>query len=406
LSNQYAYFQNFGSDYNGKTDVLEGYAELGLPLVRDASWTKSLSLDGAVRVTNYDIEGFGSYLRTNSKNEFTKVAWKVSGLWEPVDWLRFRASLSRDIRAPNFAELYLASASTFTPITNRFNLTQAVPPTIIGGGSPDLRPEAARTLTLGGVLSPHGALDGLRLSLDWYRIKVKDYISTAPGGVQQIVDRCYAGNEQACSLISFGADDTITQITNIAINLDRITAEGFDIEAEYRIPLGNGDNSLTLRGIATHVSKLESVSFGQVIDRAGQNGQTSSSTGVPSIAAPNWVLNGYLTFDSPAFSFTLQGRYISPGHFDNSYIGPDDPDYSPTLINSINDNMVDGRFYVNLFATLRLGGDRTSGFELFGAVNNLFDKDPPAAPETQFYTNPIYYDTIGRYFRIGARVKY
>jgi hypothetical protein len=34
------------------------------------------------------------------------------------------------------------------------------------------------------------------------------------------------------------------------------------------------------------------------------------------------------------------------------------------------------------------------------------DRAPPAAPETQFYTNPTYFDTIGRTFRRGARFQF
>ena len=49
--------------------------------------------------------------------------------------------------------------------------------------------------------------------------------------------------------------------------------------------------------------------------------------------------------------------------------------------------------------------DDAERFELFGSVSNVFDKDPPPAPETQFYTNPVYFDTLGRYFRFGGRVK-
>jgi outer membrane receptor protein involved in Fe transport len=399
LSNQYAYFQNFGSDYSGTSNVIEGYAEVGIPLVKDASWTRSLSLDGAARVTRYDIEGFGSYLRTASENKFTKATWKLSGLWEPVDWVRLRVTQSHDIRAPNFAELYLASAGAFTPVTNRFNTAQTAPPAIYSGGSPVLDPETADTTTAGIVIQPGSAAQGLRLSVDWYKIRVKDYIATAPGGVQQIVDRCFAGVTIACNLITFGPNQTITQIRNVSLNLDRLVAEGVDIEAQYRMPLGT-DASLTVRGLATHVRKLQATSFGQTIDRAGQTGQQAA------IAAPDWIVNGYLTYDGPLVTLTVQGRYITKGKYDAAYIAPGDPGYATNIPNSINNNSVAGRFYVNLFGSVRLRGDRESGVELFGSVNNLFDRAPPAAPETQFPTNPTYFDTIGRYFRAGVRFNF
>jgi len=390
LSNQYAYFQNFGSDYSGTSKVLEGYAEVGVPLVEDASWTKSLSVDGAVRVTNYDIDGFGSYLRTAASNKFTRTTWKLSGLWEPVDWLRVRVTQSHDIRAPNFAEMFLASAGSFTAVTNRFTNTSNTP-AIFSGGSPFVKPESADTTTVGIVLQPGSAARGLRLSVDWYRIRVKDYISTAPGGVQQIVDRCYAGVQIACNLITFGPGQSITQIRNVSLNLDRLLANGVDFEAQYRLPIGE-DDSLTWRGLATYVGKLEATSFGQSIDRAGQTGQAAA------IAAPDWILNGYLTYDNPKVTLTAQARYIAKGKFDAIYTTG-----TTTVANSINNNNVGGRFYVNVFGSYRFYGERGHGAEVFGAINNLFDRSPPMAPETQFPTNPTYFDTIGRYFRIGVR---
>ena len=49
--------------------------------------------------------------------------------------------------------------------------------------------------------------------------------------------------------------------------------------------------------------------------------------------------------------------------------------------------------------------DEDKRFEWFGSVSSLMDKDPPAAPETQFWTNPVYFDTLGRSYRMGVRVK-
>lgn len=400
LSNQYAYFQNFGSDYNGTTKVVEGYVEAELPLIRDASFTKSLTLNGALRETHYDISGFGSYLQTSSSNKFTRTTWKLSLLWEPTDWLRARATQSHDIRAPNFADLYLASASSFTPVTNRFLPSQTTPPSIVNGGTPNLRPEAANTTTVGVVLAPKsGLLDRFRLSVDYYHIRVNGYIAQPPGGAQFIVDRCHDGVADACSLISFGPDQSITEIRNVNLNLDRIVTSGLDIEGEYRIPVGKGDSQIQLRGLATYVDKLKTVSFGDSVDRAGQTGNSAG------LAAPRWTVNGYVTYASPRYTLTVQGRYIAPGLYDAQRIGPDDPGYATTLPNSISDNHVAGRFYVNLSGSIHVGPNADKGFELFGSINNLFDRDPPAAPETQFYTNPIYFDTIGRYFRVGARVK-
>lgn len=401
LSNLYAYFQNFGSDYDGTTRVAEGYLEAELPIAQDTPGFRSLTLNGAVRQAFYKTSGFGSYLRSQTSNSFDATTWKVSLNWEPAEWIRLRATQSHDVRAPNFAELFLASASSFTPVTNRFVLSGGNPttnfPSIFSGGSPNLVPEKANTTTLGLVLTPQGGLDGFRFSVDAYRIRVNDYIGTAPGGAQFLVDRCFAGVAQACGYVDRNATTgAITAVRNVSLNLDQILAKGIDFEAEYRIDMP-GEAMLTMRAIATYVDTLRTVSLGDVVDRAGQTGNSAG------LAAPDLTLNGTVTYAAPRWSMTLQGRYIDGGLYDAQRIGPDDARYSTTLLNSISDNRVASRFYANLFGSFYLDEDQR--FELFGSVSNLFDRDPPAAPETQFYTNPVYFDTLGRYYRAGVRVK-
>ncbi len=404
LSNLYAYFQNFGSDYDGKAEVFEAYAEVEVPLLADQPLARSLSVNGAVRQTVYDVSGFGSYLLTSVENSFNATAWKLSANWEPAEWLRFRLSRSRDIRAPNFAELFLASASSFTPVSNPFRGGAATNPSLLNGGSPYIEPEKADTWGAGVIFQPGGALDGFRLSVDYFDIKVKDYIGSPPGGFQNILNRCYQGVSAACSLINDGSvqeGDDITEIRNVSLNLEELRTSGIDFEADYRMSLG-GANQLMLRGLATYVDELSTVGFGEEIDRAGQTGVAGS------ISAPKWSANAFATLINPGFTVTVQGRYIDSGKVDALYTGPDDPDYDSTAVNSISDNTVPSRFYVNLFGTVKIGADPDSGqgFELFGRINNLFNTDPPIVPETQFPTNPVYFDTVGRYYTIGARARF
>ncbi len=233
---------------------------------------------------------------------------------------------------------------------------------------------------------------------------VEGYLGAPPGGAQFIIDKCFAGVAAACTLINQGAGittgQTITEIRNITLNLDEIRTKGIDFEADYRIRLGEGGNSILLRGIATYVDELSTKSFGDVVDRAGQTGGSAAQ------ASPKWTANGSVTFATPSASVTLQGRYIDKGLYDAQRIGPDDPRYKTTLANSISDNKVAGRFYLNLFASIDLLSDGNRKFELFGSVNNLLDRAPPAAPETAFYTNPVYFDTLGRYYRAGVRAKF
>ncbi|HTN14739.1 MAG TPA: TonB-dependent receptor [Sphingomonadaceae bacterium] len=406
LSNLYAYFQNFGADYNGKTEVVEGYAEVEVPILADVPGAEALTLNGAIRQTHYKVTGFGSYLRTSVENSFDTTAWKLSGNWEPTDWLRFRVSRSRDIRAPNFAELFLSSASAFSSIVNPFKGNVSNNPNLLSGGSPYLTPEKADTWGAGMILQPKGALNGLRFSVDYFNIKVKDYIGTPPGGSQNIINECYKGRAEACALINDGSittGDDITTVRNVSVNLEELRTSGLDFEADYRIDLG-GQNQLMLRGLATYTEELTTVAYGQEIDRAGQTGSAAS------ISAPKWTANAFITLVNPRFTLTLQGRYIDKGVLDALYTDPSDPDYNPKLPNSITDNSVPSRLYLNLSGTAKVGPrwgeDDEKGFELFFRVNNLLNKAPPIVPEFQYPTNPAYFDTIGRYYTVGARARF
>ena len=398
LSNQYAYFQNFGSDYNGTSKVSEAYVEGELPLLRDKPAARKLELNVAARHARYDQDGFGSYLRTNTSNTIDATTWKGSLIWEPIDWLRFRGTRSRDVRAPNFADLYLASASSFTPVLNRFlgNVSQF--PSTVSGGSPDLDAEKADTTTFGFVFSPKwGWSERARLSVDYYDIKVNGYIAS-PGGGQFIMDRCFAGNTQACGLLTFGPGQSLVQVRNISLNLDELRTRGEDIELSYNLPFEG--NSLDFRLLASHVEEITTTTFGIAVDRAGQTG------GLAATALPDWLLRANLTWTHGPTSLTLQARYIDSGVLDATRLDPTDAGYSPTLVNSTNDNHVASATYVNLFGSydFTLTGD--TSVQLFGSVSNLFNKEPPFAPELQYPTNPTYFDQIGRSYRAGLRVKF
>jgi iron complex outermembrane receptor protein len=79
--------------------------------------------------------------------------------------------------------------------------------------------------------------------------------------------------------------------------------------------------------------------------------------------------------------------------------GPDDPAYSPTLPNSIDNNVIGSMTYVNLGASYDFG---TKGRrELFVSVDNAFDRDPPVPGN-----NNAYYDLMGRTVKLGLRVSF
>ncbi len=65
--------------------------------------------------------------------------------------------------------------------------------------------------------------------------------------------------------------------------------------------------------------------------------------------------------------------------------------------------------YLGLVGVLRLSKARLqeSASQLFWAITNLLDKDPPVAPGgNAFPTNPVFFDTIGARVRAGVRLNF
>jgi outer membrane receptor protein involved in Fe transport len=398
LSNLFAYFQNFGADYNGDQNVYEAFLETELPLARDITGIHALSVNAAVRRTRYEIDGFGGYNQANASNNFNATTWKLGMVWEPVDWARLRFTMSRDIRAPNFSELFLASASSFTAVQNRFLAgNPSENPTLLNGGNPQLGPETGKTRTVGIVLQPP-FIEGLSMSLDYYDIKVSDYIGS-PGGAQTVVDRCALnGIQQFCDLITLGAGQTLVEVANANVNLQWLKNRGLDAEIAYRLPLSRFSSlpgRFDLRLLANHSLENSTNLFGVVTDRQGETG---------GVGAADWVATLITGYTHERFQANITTRFISAGKFNVLYTGPDSPAYDPTRPNSVSDNTVASAIYFNLNGSVKFGEKKN--FEAFAQVNNVLGRSPPFAPQLAYPTNPIYFDQIGRTYRLGVRLNF
>lgn len=381
ISTALGFYTGPGAPISGSVDVWEGFVEVVAPVI------DMVELNGAVRMTDYSTSG-------------SVTTWKVGADFAPTDWLRFRATRSRDIRAPNIFELFGPLQSSFQSVTDPQNGSAQVLASVLLGGNANLQPERADTWTAGVVLQPEIGTGNLRLSVDYYDIQLDGAVSTL--GAQVLVNRCAAGATDLCQFIDRDAANQITTIRNFNLNLNTLITRGWDIEASYSLPVGEGD--LTLRALATIVDDLTTVdSTGAAVDRAGMNGSpVSQPSGVP-----RYIINSYLTYDVNRFAAQLQMRHISSGAYNTTLVGPGDEGYDPALANSINDNSIGAWTYFNLNASYDLWAEGSRNLELFGVINNLFDKDPPVdAPSSFGPTNNVLYDVIGRSYKLGLRFRY
>lgn len=387
-----AYFAANFKATQGSYDVVEGFLETVLPLAVRQPWAETLDLNAAMRWTNYSTSG-------------SVLTWKGGATYSPVRDVTLRATRSRDIRAPNLNELFLAGQVNTQTVNDPFRdnaVTVILRPQV---GNLDLEPEQADTTGIGFVYRP-SFVPGLSMSADYYRIEVKDAIATILQ--QQLIDRCYAGQSELCSAIQRDASGVVTQITVQPINLNSEIAQGLDLEASYHRRLWNGE--VTLRALATRVLERKIDDGVTVTDLAGDNaaGSTSAAEG----SAATWRFLGLVGYDRGPYAARLVGRGVSGGVLDNAFVECRTNCAAASVERrTIDDNHVDGAFYFDLSLLYR--PQRTARrTEFFIKIDNLADTAPPAVPGTGTLvfidsgTNPLLYDTVGRTFRAGVRAQW
>ncbi|QNA85521.1 TonB-dependent receptor [Sphingomonas sp. So64.6b] len=392
--------------YIGNYAVKEGFGEIVAPILRDAPFAKTLELNGAVRYTDYSTSG-------------GVTTWKAGLIYAPVRDIRFRATRSRDIRAPNNSELF-ATTSTIAQLRNPFSgvtgqISQFNQP------SPSLQPERADTWTAGAVLTPR-FIPRFSLSIDYYDINLKGAISSyAP---QTILDNCFAETNGGatpffCTFVNRSGTGSTTVVNSVAVqllNIASIHERGLDFEASYRFPIKNAQ--VSLRGIATYVPDLVVddgtgvaptfnaagviQTLGGKINRAGAvggftNGQQTSATDVP-----HWTATGSATISQGPVTFNIQGRYIGGGKIDPTLVGPGDKYYDPASPISIASNRVGARAYLDLSLQFDVLNQGRRKMQFYIVANNVIDASAPF-PVTAIAGQ---YDRIGRYFRTGVRLAY
>jgi outer membrane receptor protein involved in Fe transport len=419
IPNYTDYAFTFGLDFAGQIKVIEGFGELNVPVFRDWALGEFFELNGAIRYTSNNAKDTISGEEKTSK----ATSWKVSGIYDIAGGFRLRASRSRDIRAAGFRELFLKNVPTESGSSQGLVDNPNIPGSpsggddatpILSGGAFSLTPEKADTTTLGAIYSPT-FIPGLRFSLDWYQIKITDAVTTLTG--QRIVDFCNQF-QLFCERITSTAPTNITFVDARQVNLGRLTLRGFDIEVDYQLPLSriSGDlgGKLGFRVLGNHQYDFIIQANQTVPSRnyAGQSGPVSDAGDFN--PAPKWIWNGFVSYDNAGFNVTGSVRRIGQGILNAERIGPEDPGYSPQLLNSISTNRVKGVTYFGLAMSyeIPIGGGKDRNVEIFGTADNIFDTKPPVAPGggglggSNYPTNPVYFDTFGSRYRMGVRVRY
>jgi iron complex outermembrane receptor protein len=348
--------------YKGHNATGESFAELLIPLVRDVPVLELLQFDGAAR---YTTDRTGSYW-----------SWKLGATDRVTDDLELRFTRSRDIRAPNLEELFSTPLgpglfNLFDPKTNSTYLVQA-----FTGGNPDLKAEISATTTVGATLTLPEVPD-LRLSVDYFDINIANAIGQV--STQNVVNLCSQGNAQACSEITRGSNGLITTVRASQLNFVNQKQNGLDVALDYKIPL-DLPGSLKFHTDLTWTTLYSTFDGFSRNNLLGNQGGTTGASGLPFVQ-----FNSTLQYDADGYSVYSRGRYISEGYFDRTL--------------DLQNGTIPAFFYVDIGASAKVAQVDGSDVELYGAINNLLDKQPPhgVGYSTQ-------YDVVGRQFVLGVRL--
>jgi outer membrane receptor protein involved in Fe transport len=386
----------FAANYKptfGSYTVTEGFLETVVPLLTESPLGKSLNVNGGVRVADYSTSG-------------SVTTWKVGADYTPVEGITFRATRSRDIRAPNLGEVFASNVTSTAAPTDPFRGNAANTVFIVTRGNPDLKPEVANSLGLGVVFRP-AFLPGFAGSVDYYNIDIDGSIQTI--AVQDIINQCFAGNAALCPSIVRDPAGVLSEIRVQPVNLAKQLARGIDFEVSYRRSL-QSISGLTgnffVRALATRfIKNTFDNGISPPTEYVGTNSQLGNTAGlIPS--TPKWRYNVSAGWDNEvaAIGFTVRG--LSGGVYSNSFIECSSSCPTSTAANqTINDNHIPGAIYFDVNASYQL----RSGIEIYAAVDNVADKDPAQAAVGPFIgaaplsINPALYDVLGRTFRLGVR---
>jgi outer membrane receptor protein involved in Fe transport len=368
---------------HGSYNVVEGYLEANVPILQSETLGEA-NINGAVRQTRYSTSG-------------SVTTWKLGGVWKtPVQGLRLRAVTSRDIRAPNLGELFAPPVVTNATVLYKGTAVNVLQEIV---GNSNLRPEIARNTEVGVVLAEPAWLPGFSFSADYFDIKVDGAINSL--AAQDLVDLCVAGNQEICGAMLLTSTQPNTNFVRVqAFNVATMRTKGVDLEAIYRKNLEDWGlpGTLSIRALATHVMSFKTTSgvLGTIpVESAGVN---LSNT-------PDWKATFSQTWALDRFSLTLYQRWISDGVYNNEYIEcQTNCPVSTVQRRTIDNNRMKGATYVDVGGAYDVNDNVTAYFK----VDNLFDEDPVAAPTTNVSpgVNPYLYDTIGRMYRAGVRLRF
>lgn len=332
----------------GGYDVFSVYQEISVP------FTDKLTGDFALRYDEYSTFG-------------NAATWKVGLTYKATDDLMLRTVTSTGFRAPSVTELYGSDEGAYDYLTDPWGREPDQQILVNYTSDNNLQAEESESYTAGLVYSP-SYVEGMSLTLDWWRIKIDNAIVRK--NTQVGLDECNKGIQSACDEFGIGENGDLTNLTSSLTNVGAQDTSGIDFNLAYSFE-GLGLD-WTVSNDTTYLLNFE------------QDGEDYTGTIDGNFGAYAQVRNN--------FSIKAARGDWSVMYF-NRYIGEMDNLGKETNVDDVLYHNVSGTFHINDDTILRLG------------VKNLTDKKPSSvANGNAGGTIPEVYDTIGRQYYAGVSI--
>ena len=374
----------------GKQTVGAIYAELLAPV------TKMVELSAALRHDKYD--------------KFNSTTPKLGIKFTPVRVLALRGTYSEGFRAPNATESGSTSQSAGTasardpircpdgtPAPGATDADCNASFALITTGNPDIKPEKSKGYTLGAVWDP---LPNTSATVDLWKIQRTEEINQMLLSTAAAQAPC-TQIRQDNNLAGIPCSGTLLGVQAPYQNSAKSDLRGVDFGFRQRFNMGEyGRTTFELRW--SHLSSwLRTEMDGTKFEYAGTHGNCDISN---CIGTPKDKVNMILTWERN--NWRVAGLINYRGSFANKYEeGPDCAVVYADGTDAPNGCRIPSFWTMDLSARWQV----EKNLQIFGSIQNLFDKVAPLDPLTYgtISYNPMDQSgAMGRFFNIGLRYQF
>lgn len=447
---------NIAEETRGEFNVIEGFAELRVPLLADMPFAQKLDLNLSGRLSDYSTVGNTS-------------AWAASLEYMPTDWLKLRTQYSVAVRAPNISELFGGRGQTFptnadpcrglTKTTTgeaAFYLKRvdlANPSAVLSSGidtatvgsnqakacladptlaarvardggfaqtqaegqgtggfnssNPDLKQEEGTSFTAGLLFNAdwYDWLSPFSISIDYFSIEITDIIANLSRATS--LNQCYVqsggvydATSRYCQSVVRYVDGTsqvgaMRELNSQTLNLGEFKTSGFDVQASYTFDLNNFPMTRDMAGNwGTLVASLAYQRLDEYKQSPLAGAELIEGAGLTGLSKNKAQLD--LLYRRDALTVSWQTQFVGESCFDT--------------LETCEDNGIDGYIGLKTFSDLQIRYAVTPKASVFAGVDNIFDEyvyiGQGQGQPTGWTTDPSVYDGLGRRFVVGARVSF